>query len=419
MVIKRMLGGKTAKPTHADGAEPSSNVAELEQLPTELVDNTEDLQAHVDALLKEDYVTLDTEFHRERTYYPDMCLLQLAGSDRALLIDVLAKDIDLKPLDTLFQAKKVVKVLHSMGQDMEIMLQEFDHLPQPLFDTQVAAKMLGYGEAASYAKLVEKLCGRTLDKSSRFTDWSKRPLEQAQMDYAISDVTYLREVYEKLTAELAEKKRTKWYEEEMKLLNAPAFYQVDPEKAWEKIKLKSHDPVYVNLVKEIAAWREMQAQQRDVPRGRVMREEAILELASAKPKSREDIAALRFVKNIRSEKDAAQLIAAIEQGLAAPAPKKKRKKEKPPFVNPAMMDLMKILLKHQSDEHDIAPSVIAKVDDLKVLVSEENPDIPALHGWRYELFGQHAEALKAGKLALGVKGRKITLIKRAGKKDDD
>lgn len=416
-MIKKIIKG-IAKPFILPKPHDAFEVTEdvTDNLPenASVVTDTETLEAHIKELVKEPFVTIDTEFHRERTYYPQLCLMQIAGKDRSLAVDVLSKDIDLTCLKKLFRAKKVVKVFHSMGQDMEIMLNRFDMLPNPVFDTQVAAKMLGYGESISYAKLVQKICGEEIDKTSRFTDWAKRPLDQAQIEYAISDVTYLRKIYRKLKKDLIKRERVEWYDEEMERLICEDMYWTDPETVWERLKLRSDDPRYVSVVKHVAAWRELRAQTIDVPRGRVMRDEALMEIATAKPTTKEALKALRFVRNVGGEKDIEQLIAAVKQGIEAPVEKKQ--KVKPVYVNPAMMDMMKILLKAQSDEHDIAPSVIAKVDDLKAIVAETGEKMPAMEGWRYELFGKHAEALLEGKIAVTVKGRKIKLIDLDGAK---
>lgn len=358
------------------------------------------------------FVALDTEFVRERTYYPLLCLVQVAGERDVFAVDMLAKGLDPAPLYALLDNTAVTKVFHACQQDLEILVERTGKTPAPLFDTQVAARMLGFGEAVSYAALTEELCGVHLDKSSRYTDWSRRPLNPAQLEYAASDVTYLREVYVRLIEQLEARARRSWAEEEMEALRDPNLYRADPEEIWKKIKVRTTSPRFLAVVKALACWREHYARRVDKPRTWILKNEAILEIAAADPRDVKDLTALR---SFSSSKQAFcnDILAAVEQGRNAPPVALLKKKSLPAGATP-LMDLLKVLLKTQAEQHHVAPSTVADAEDLKEIALHRGegplPTIPAMHGWRFDVFGKHALALKEGRLALTADHRKIVLI---------
>ncbi len=373
----------------------------------DLITDTDELRRRVSGLESEEFVTVDTEFYREKTYYPKLCLVQLAGEADAFAVDVLVKKIDLTPLFNLLSNTKILKVFHSLHQDIEILLQYMDEIPSPLFDTQIAAQMLGYGEAASYAKLVDEICGIDLDKTSRYTDWTKRPLSQEQINYAISDVTHLRQIYSSLVYRLDEIERRGWVDEEMQRLFDIHIYQADVENIWRRLKLRSHKPRFLAIVKELAKWRELYAQRINKPREWVLRNELLMQIAATAPAT---LAELKEIRAFNSRDTVGrEIIRAIERGLQATPPDYERKKPLPPGAAP-LMDLLKVLLKLQSETHQVAASVIARTDDLKKIAVEDKPDTQAMRGWRYDIFGKYAIALKAGKLSMTADGSRIVLV---------
>jgi len=377
----------------------------------DIVTDSTELNKRISALKDEEFVAVDTEFMRERTYYPLLCLVQIASSKDAFAIDPLADSIDLSPLYELFANNKIMKVFHACQQDMEIIFHESGAIPSPVFDTQVASQMLGYGESASYAALVKKICDVDLDKSSRFTDWSKRPLSKKQVDYAISDVTHLREVYKNVVEHMHDLGREAWVEGEMKNITDVKSYTVDPETAWTRLKLRGGSQRFLAIVVELAKWRELKAQKINKPREWVLKSDSILEIAAATPKNVEELTGLRGYRGNNNEM-AEELIKIVEQGKKAKAPKLIKKKPLPKGIEP-LIDLLKVLLKMQCEKQHVAPSVVAKVDDLKELATQENPEIPAMRGWRYDMFGKYAVALKNGKLALAADKNEIILIEPA------
>lgn len=382
------------------------------------ITTTEALAEFCAEAAKRPYVTVDTEFLRERTYYAKLCLVQLAWQDDsgkdAVLVDPLADGLSLEPLYALFRDEGVVKVFHAARQDLEIFWVDAGLIPSPLFDTQVAAMVCGFGDQAGYETLVRKICKAGLDKSSRFTDWSRRPLTDAQQKYAIEDVTYLRDIYEYLSDRLRSTGRQKWVQEEMAVLNAPDTYQTDPDTAWMRVKTRTTSGRFLALVKELARFRESYAQTKDVPRSRVYKDDALVELASTKPGSEQDLGRSRLLlREARRGEIADGILHAIKDGLAVPndkLPKPDTSREKLQ-VNPAIADMLRVLLKAKSDEQDVAQKLIASSADLDLLAAGQK-GIPALKGWRNEVFGRDALLLVQGKVALAVDGQRVITVPR-------
>ena len=362
------------------------------------------------------FVTIDTEFLRERTYYSKLCLLQLAvpggGPDDAILVDTLSPTMGLDPLYRLFRNTSVVKVFHAARQDLEIFWHDAKTLPTPLFDTQVAAMVCGFGEQAGYETLVRKILKEEVDKSSRFTDWSRRPLTEAQKNYAISDVTHLRGVYLFLKAELERRDRVPWVIEETLMLSNPVIYDVMPFEAWKRIKTRTNSNKFLAFIRELAAFRETYAQSKNIPRNRVMKDDALLELASSKPSSIDDLSKSRLIlREARKGEIAVGILAAIKT-VAAMEPEdfpKSPKINDKLQVNPALADLLRVLLKAKSEQSDVAQKMIANVAELDALAAGER-DLPSLKGWRLEVFGAEALRLCNGEVGLAVKGNRVKLF---------
>jgi ribonuclease D len=361
-----------------------------------------------------DFIAVDTEFMRERTYWPILCLVQVAGPADAAAIDPMAPGMDLAPLFALLAEPALLKVFHAARQDLEIFYHLTGAVPAPLFDTQVAAMVCGFGEAASYETLASKLAGATIDKSSRFTDWAHRPLTPRQLHYALGDVVPLRKVYERLSARLERTGRGSWVAEEMALICDPNTYRVNPAESWRRLKPRTNNRRTLALVRELAAWRELAAQKRDLPRNRIIRDEAILEIATHPPKTREDLARVRALgKSVAEGRLGADIMAAVERARDLPEaelPQLPPQKSVPPGLGP-MVELMRVLLKLCAEESDVAPRLIADNDDLEAIAAEDHADIRALQGWRAELFGHDALDLKRGRLALTAAGGRIERIK--------
>ena len=367
-------------------------------------------------LARHPFVTVDTEFLRESTYYPKLCVLQMASIDESVVVDALAPEIELRPLFDLLADRSVVKVFHAARQDIEICWHEAQMIPAPLFDTQVAAMVLGYGNSISYDQLVHRITGDTLDKSSRFTDWTRRPLSDAQLTYAISDVTHLRDVYVKLSDDLEKRGRADWLHDEMRVLTSPATYRMEPEHAWERLKTRVRKPKELAVLVEVAAWREREAQTRDVPRSRVLKDDVIGDIAIQAPTTIERLAALRSLpKGFERSKWGEAIIEAVKAGLARdPKTLPRFERARPAPNGQATVELLKVLLRMTSEKHGVAAKVIATVDDLDRIAADDHADVPALSGWRRELFGEKAIALKHGKLALSVeRGRVVAVDKPA------
>jgi len=364
-----------------------------------------------------EFVAVDTEFMRERTYWPILCLVQIAGPEEAAAIDALEPDIDLSPLLTLMADVRTLKVFHAARQDVEIFFNLTSEVPAPLFDTQIAAMVCGFGDAASYETLAGSLARASLDKSSRFTDWSHRPLSERQIRYALDDVVHLRTVYEKLQQRLAANGRSAWFAEEMAAMIDPSIYRSDPTEAWRRFRLRGRvDPRFFGVLREVAAWREVAAQQRNLPRGRIVKDEAVLEIASHIPKTIEALARTRSLgKGTAEGKFGGEILDAVRRGLAAAgafAPPIPARPETPPGLGP-LVELLRVLLKHRCEEHQVAQKLVASADDLEAIAADDRAPVPALSGWRYDVFGKDALALKHGRQALTVRDNRIVLVEPA------
>jgi len=382
------------------------------------ITTTADLATFCQEAAKRPYVTVDTEFLRERTYYSKLCLVQLAyqddDSDDAVLVDPLADGLSLEPLYDLFRDEGCVKVFHAARQDLEIFHVDAGLIPTPLFDTQVAAMVCGFGDQAGYETLVRKIAKSSLDKSSRFTDWSRRPLTDAQKTYAVGDVTYLRDIYEYLSDRLRQSGRQKWVAEEMAVLNDPATYRVDPENAWMRVKTRNNSGRFLAIVRELARFREIYAQERNIPRNRVFKDDALVEIAATKPQTEQDLGRSRLLlREARRGDIAAGILEGVKAGLAVPnadVPRVDKSREKLQ-VNPAIADMLRVLLKAKADQEGVAQKLLASSQDLDALAAGER-QIPALKGWRREVFGSDALELCEGKVALAVDGAKVVTVAR-------
>ena len=360
------------------------------------------------------FVTVDTEFLRETTYYPLLCVAQMASADEAVVIDSLAPGIDLAPFFELMADEKVMKVFHAARQDIEIVWHRAKLIPHPIFDTQVAAMVLGYGDSISYDQLVQRITGDTLDKSYRFTDWTRRPLSEAQLSYAVSDVTHLRQVYIALVDDLGRRGRVDWVQEEMLVLTSADTYRMDPEHAWRRLKTRVRKPKELGVLIEVAAWREREAQARDVPRSRVLKDEVVGDIAVQAPNTLEKLKHLRSLpKGFERSRTAEGIVAAVARGLDRDAKTLPQLARLPPPVNgTAVVELLKVLLRMISERHHVAAKIIATVDDLERIAADDDAAVPALAGWRRELFGERALALKHGKLSLAIERGRVAAVER-------
>ena len=363
------------------------------------------------------YVTVDTEFLRERTYYAQLCLVQLArpgkGDEGGVLVDTMSDRLSLDPLYELFRNHNVVKVFHAARQDLEIFQTEAGVLPAPFFDTQVAAMVCGYGDQAGYETLVRQIVRAQVDKSSRFTDWSRRPLSAAQMAYALADVTHLRKIYEVLSKRLEETGRARWVEEELAVLTDPATYRTDPDEAWTRIKTRSTAPRFVAALRELARLRETLAQGRNVPRGRILKDDALLELAANRPKTHDDLGKSRLLlREARRGEVADGILAAIAAAEAIPAgdvPVVSEQPQRKPGAE-ALADLLRVLLKARAEAEGVAQRLIASGADLDAIAAGGGDEVPAMHGWRLEVFGRDALRLKRGEIALSADGGAVKVV---------
>ncbi len=351
-----------------------------------------------------DYVTVDTEFIREKTYYPKLCLLQIASETAEAVIDPLAPGIDLAPVLELLQRESLVKVFHAPRQDIEIFhLLSGGKIPNPIFDTQIAAAVCGYGESVSYETLVNEIVGSDLDKSSRFTDWAARPLSAKQLEYALSDVTHLRVIYQKLKKQVEDTDRTSWIAEELAYLTDPALYQTDPNDAWKRLKVGNMRPKHLAVLRELARWRETLARDKNVPRGRILKDETLVEIAFSMPRKDADLTRMRGIDRHLGKDTVEAVLGCVETALAMPAseyPQVKANRRLPRNIA-SPLAMLQLLLKVQADVHGIAAPLIASKDDLEVIALGQT-DTPALTGWRYDIFGQKAESLMQGKLKLSL-----------------
>ena len=377
------------------------------------IGKSSELKDFCDRAAKKKYITIDTEFLRERTYFSKLCLIQLAtpgyDNENAVIVDTLVNSLDLSPLYELFQNQNIVKVFHAARQDLEIFYLASGIFPYPLFDTQIAAMVCGFGDQVAYETLVRQLAKQTLDKSSRFTDWSRRPLTDAQKKYALADVTHLRVIYEILSEQLVKSGRLKWVDDELKNLISPETYDVDPKNSWRRLKTKSNSRRFLGLVASLAEFRENFAQSKNIPRNRVIKDDALLELASNKPRNLDELSRSRLLlREARKGEIASGLLKAIEKGLEIPdseLPEKQLKPEKGQ-INNALADLLRVLLKSCSENTGVASKLIATAGDLDALAAGDR-NIDALNGWRFEVFGKSAIQLCDGKIGLSVKGVKV------------
>jgi ribonuclease D len=379
-----------------------------------LLTTTAELASLCAELAREPYVAVDTEFMRDRTYWPKLCLVQVAGAKRQAAIDPLAKGIDLAPLFTLMADPEVLKVFHAARQDVEIFYRSTGAVPTPLFDTQLAAMVCGYGEEVGYETLVSQIAKGRVDKSSRFTDWSRRPLSPQQLTYALGDVIHLRVIYERLKRQLEQSGRIEWVAQELADLTNPATYNPPLEEAWKRIKVRSREPRFLAVLRALAAWREAEAQRRDVPRNRIVRDDLLLEIAANRPTSVEELAKLRRISLDRQS--AAAAVGAVQAALALPEDKLPRL-EPPPKMPRGLgptIELLRVLLKLKCEEHHVAQRLVATTSDLEAIATQERADVAALKGWRFEVFGRSALALKRGELGLAIADGQIVLIPMAG-----
>ncbi|MEE8501248.1 MAG: ribonuclease D [Kiloniellales bacterium] len=379
-----------------------------------LIADSRELAAFCERQAHAEFIAIDTEFMRDTTYWPVLCVVQIAGPDEAVAIDMLADSLDPAPLFALLTNAQVLKVFHSARQDMEIFFHLLGRLPGPIFDSQVAAMVCGFGDSVAYQTLARRLAGARIDKSSRFADWSHRPLTRRQIDYALADVTHLRPIYEKLRKKLEHNGREAWLSEEMAILTDPDTYRLDPARAWRRLKPRSTDLTFLAVLQALAAWREREAQRRDTPRNRVIRDEQLLDIAAHRPDTAEQLARTRGLRQDFARGRVGQaILAAVAEGLAVPegaGPKPVARPESNVDAGP-LVELLKVLLKLKCQEHHVAQKLVANAADLEMIALDDKAPVPALSGWRREVFGEAALALKRGELALSADGNEIALIR--------
>ena len=378
------------------------------------ITTTGELRAVCERMARQHYITVDTEFLRESTYYPLLCVAQMASEDEAVVIDALAQDIDLDPFFSLLNDEHVIKVFHAARQDIEIVWHMSGKIPHPIFDTQVASMVLGYGDSISYDQLVQRVTGDHLDKSNRFTDWTRRPLTDAQLVYAISDVTHLRDVYLKLDEDLHKRGRANWVSAEMAILTSPETYRADPERAWERLKSRVRKPKDLAVLMEVAAWREREAQTRDVPRSRVLKDDVLGDVAIQHPTTVEKLGHLRSLpKGFERSRWGEQIVEAVKRGMERdPKTLPRLERHRGAQNGGATVELLKVLLRMTAESYGVAAKVIATVDDLDRIAADDQADVPALKGWRRELFGEKALRLKHGQLALAVERGRVVAVEK-------
>ena len=380
----------------------------------QLITTTSALEEAVSDLSRSDFVTVDTEFIRETTFWPELCLIQMASPDHTALVDALAPGLNLAPFFRLMADEKVVKVFHAARQDIEIIFHLGNLIPSPVFDSQVAAMVCGFGDSVSYDHLVQKVTGKHIDKSSRFTDWRRRPLSDKQLDYALADVTYLRDIYLHLKDALQQEGRAEWVNEEMAVLTARETYDLHPDDAWRRGKARLRKPIELAVVQAVAAWREREARDRDVPRGRVLKDDTIAEIAQQQPRDAEALGRLRTIpKGWERSAPAAGLIKAVQSALAIPKEELPSLPKQPnlPEGSAAAADILKVLLKLVTEEYGVAAKIVASSDDIERIAAErDKADVPALHGWRRDVFGQKALDLIDGKIGIKFENRRIRAV---------
>ncbi len=378
-----------------------------------LITTTHELAAVCERLAQEPYVAVDTEFMRERTYYPELCIVQIGGAREVVVIDAEVEELDLTPLGALLSNPNVVKVFHACRQDIEIFLLKFGSVPRPLFDTQVAAMVAGFGDQVAYDTLVSSLVGGKIDKAHRFSDWQARPLSPAQINYAAADVTWLRLVYEVLRERLSRESRMDWVAEEAAALADPATYRTDPENAWRRLKFRGGSGRQFAIVQAVAAWREREAMRINVPRQRIIKDEQIPELAAIAPTDIEGLTRVRGIgRGFAEGRTAQSLLAVIDAAKSIPEPSLPMSPRVSDSAksSPGLVALLKVLLAERASFHHVAARLIASSDDIDRLASEEAPDLPCLSGWRAELFGADAVRLKTGKVALRARGKRVEVV---------
>lgn len=382
-----------------------------------VITDTDTLSEFCRRAADQDFITVDTEFIRDKTYWPQLCLVQVGVEEEAVAIDTLAPGIELEPLYALMANKKTLKVFHAARQDIEIFFHQTGHVPAPIFDTQVAAMVCGYGDAVGYERLVTSLTQASIDKSMRFTDWSRRPLSPKQITYALGDVTHLQDIYKALSKRLEESGRAEWVAEEMATLTAPETYSLVPEESWRRIKTRNRNRRFLAILREIAAWREVEAQTRDVPRNRVLRDDVMVEIAVHAPKTPDDLLRQRgFARDKKSKETMNRLLEVVAHGESVP----EKDCPKPPDNGArggpvgASVDLLKVLLKQRCEQHEVAQKLVANTDDIESIARSDKADVPALRGWRRQIFGEDAIALKQGRLALTADGKNIKVIETKG-----
>ena len=381
-----------------------------------VVSNTEDLARLAERWHDADYLTVDTEFLRDATYWPVLCLVQIATADDAFAIDPMADGMDLTPLFEVLTNPKVLKVFHAARQDMEILYHLAGAMPTPIMDTQVAAMVCGFGDQVGYERLVTEVTGSRLDKVSRFTDWTRRPLTERQLRYALDDVVYLRPVYEALVARLEENGRRHWLTDEMAILTDPNTYNINPRDAWRRLRTRSSEPRFLSILREVAAMREAEAQRRNIPRTRILKDDALLEIAAQSPQATSELDRLRAVpKGTSKSKLGDAIVTAVQTGLAVPKNQRPSLPPKPATDRALMptVELLKVLLKYCCESAGVAQKLLASSDDLEALAADDNADTPVLSGWRYEIYGKQALDLKHGRLGLTLDGERITLLELA------
>ena len=380
----------------------------------DLITTTESLYRLCDSLASETFVTVDTEFMRESTYWPDLCLIQVAGETVNGLIDPLAPGIDLKPFFALMDNPNVLKVFHAARQDIEIMVHRAGIVPHPVFDTQIAAMVCGFGDQVGYEAIVRKLAKEQIDKSSRFTDWSRRPLSEKQLAYALADVTHLRVVYEGLKAELDRTGREHWLREEMDILTNPATYRTEPEDAWKRIKLRLRSKKQLAVLMEVAAWREREARDKNVPRSRVLKDDAIAEIATQCPQTREALNQLRALpKGMATSRIGDAIQKAVAAGLAIDPkslPQPDDGRDDMSDAAQAAAEVLKLALKVVCEKEGIAPKLVASSSDIDAIAESDAADVHLMHGWRRELFGNLALAIKRGEAVIGFEGGRVRVL---------
>lgn len=386
-----------------------------------IITTTDELQSICEHLARAEFVTVDTEFLRESTFWPELCLIQCAtpqsNGGEGYIIDPLADDLDLGPFFDLMANESVVKVFHAARQDIEIIYKLGNLIPSPVFDTQIAASVSGYGDSISYDQLVYKITGATVDKSSRFTDWKRRPLTEKQLNYAIADVTHLRKVYQKLKSSLEEQDRSDWVSEELDVLTSRETYEMPPENAWRRLKLRVRKPRDLMMLKRLAEWREFEAQRNNVPRGRIIKDEAIYEISGNPPRKPDDLEKYRGLsRGFDKNRWGSAILDIAEEVFATPKeqlPKLPRQRQAPEGCS-AATEMLKLLLKLVAEQNGVAAKIIATVDELEKIAADDDADVSALKGWRRQVFGNRALRLKHGKVAISYQNRKIVMVDLEG-----